>query len=317
MYKYHSDEIELVAVNDLSTAPANAHLFKWDSTYGRFEGDVESTDDSIIINGKKIHTFSEKDPNNIPWGEYGVDVVIESTGVFTDGTKAVAHINSGAKKVIISAPGKNVDGTFVMGVNNKDYDPAKDKIISNASCTTNGLAPICKVLNDKFGIVKGMMTTVHSYTNDQKLQDVTHKDPRRARAACSNIIPTSTGAAKAIGLVIPELEGKLHGVSLRVPTTTVSAIDLVAELKCDVTKEQINEAFKEASLTYLKGYLEYCDEPLVSMDFKGNAYSSIVDSLSTMVIGGNMVKILAWYDNEWGYSTRLSDLIAYIGSFGF
>ena len=314
--KYHGDELQLVAVNDLAAADMNTHLFKWDSTYGRYDGTVECVNGDIVIDGKPVKVFAEREPANIPWKDMGVDIVIESTGLFTDGTKAAAHIAAGAKKVIISAPAKNNDATFVMGVNHLTYDPAKHNIISNASCTTNALAPVTKVLNDKFGIIKGMMNTVHSYTNDQKLQDVAHKDPRRARAACANIIPTSTGAAKAIGLVIPELMGKLHGVSLRVPTTTVSVVDLVVEVGKDVTIEEVNAAFKEASETYLKGYLEYCDEPLVSMDFKGSTYSSSLDAQSTMVIGGNMVKVLAWYDNEWGYSTRLSDLTAFVAKAG-
>jgi glyceraldehyde 3-phosphate dehydrogenase len=314
--QYHDKELEVVAVNDLADTTTNAHLFKWDSTYGRYAGEVSASGDSIIVDGKPIKVLAERDPAAIPWKSLGVDIVLESTGLFTDAAKAAAHIAGGAKKVIISAPAKKEDITLVLGVNEKKYDSARHNIISNASCTTNALAPVAKVLNDSFGIVKGMMNTVHAYTNDQKLQDIAHKDLRRARSACANIIPTSTGAASAIGRVLPELEGKLHGVSLRVPVATVSVVDLVVELGRNVTIEEVNRAFKAAAEGPMKGILEYCTEELVSSDFRGNAHSSIFDSLSTMVVGGNLLKVLAWYDNEWGYSCRLGDLAAFIASKG-
>ena len=314
--QYHAGEIEVVAINDLTDTKTNAHLFKWDSTYGRYNGSVSSAENIISIDGAQIRIFAEKDPAAIPWRDMGVDIVIESTGFFTDAAKAVAHIQAGAKKVIISAPAKKDDITIVLGVNQDKYDPRKHHIISNASCTTNGLAPVAKVLNDNFGIQKAMMSTIHSYTNDQKLQDTAHKDLRRARAACENIIPSSTGAAIAIGRVLPELEGKMHGVSFRVPTATVSVVDLVADLGRNVTVEEINQAFKAASESSMRGILEYCTEELVSSDFKGSAYSSIFDAPSTMVIGGNMAKICAWYDNEWGYACRLGDLTAFVAQKG-
>ncbi len=314
--QYHNGELEVVAVNDLAATSANAHLFKWDSTYGRYPGEVSVTDDTITVDGKPIKVFAEKDPAAIPWKSLGVDIVLESTGFFTDATKAAGHLTGGAKKVIISAPAKKEDITLVLGVNERKYDRTAHKIISNASCTTNALAPVAKVLNDSFGIVKGMMNTVHAYTNDQKLQDVAHKDLRRARSACTNIIPTSTGAAAAIGRVLPELDGKLHGVSLRVPVATVSVVDLVVETGRNVTIEEVNAAFKAAAGGPMKGILEYCNEPLVSSDFRGDHHSSIFDSMSTMVVGGNLVKVLAWYDNEWGYSCRLGDLAAYIAKQG-
>jgi len=314
--QYHQDKLEVVAVNDLTDTKTNAHLFKWDSVYGRYQGEVSSTDKAIVVDGKEIQVISEKDPGAIAWGKYGVEIVIESTGLFTDATKAVAHTKGGAKKVIISAPAKNEDATIVLGVNENTYDPKKHTVISNGSCTTNGVAPPVKVLNDSFGITKGFMTTVHSYTNDQKIMDTVHKDIRRARAAAMNIIPTTTGAAKALALVIPALKGKLDGIAFRVPTPTVSVIDFVCNTEKDVTIEQVNEAFKKAAAGKLKGILEYCEEQLVSMDFKGNPHSSIVDAPSTNVIGGNLVKILAWYDNEWGYSCRLGDLAAFVAGKG-
>ncbi len=316
MKQHYGDKLDIVAVNDLTDAKTNAHMFKYDSTYGIYPGKVESTADSIVIDGAITKVIAERDPAKIPWKDLGVEVVVESTGLFTDGLKAAAHFQGGAKKVIISAPASNEDITIVLGVNDDKYDPAKHKIISNASCTTNGLAPVVKVLNDSFGISKGLLTTVHSYTNDQRLLDMYHKDLRRARAAALNIVPTSTGAAKALSLVIPEMKGKLHGISLRVPTPTVSLCDFVCNLNQDVTPDQINAKFKEAAAGKMKGILEYCDEPLVSTDFKGNQHSSIFDSLETMVLGGNMVKVLAWYDNEWGYSCRVADLALMIFSKG-
>ena len=314
--QYYSGKLEVAAVNDLTDTKTNAHLLKWDSTYGRYPGKVEATEDSIIVDGKKVKVLAERDPSNIPWGDYGADIVIESTGLFRDATKATAHLQSGAKKVLISAPGKNEDITIVLGVNEDQYDPKRHNIISNASCTTNCIAPVVKVLHQSFGISKGLMNTIHAYTNDQRLLDMYHKDLRRARAAAMNIIPTTTGAAKAVAQVIPELKGKLHGLSLRVPTVTVSVVDFVADLDKEVTVEQVNQAFRAAAEGPLNGILEYCEEELVSIDFKGNPASSIFDAPSTMVIGGNMVKVLAWYDNEWGYSCRLADLAAYVVSKG-
>jgi len=309
----YPDKVELVAVNDITDTKTLAHLFKYDSNYGTYKGDVKYTDKSIIIDGKEIRVFAEKDPANLPWKDLGVDVVIESTGLFTDADKAKVHITSGgAKKVIISAPAKGEDITIVMGVNEEKYDPSKHHIISNASCTTNSLAPVAKVLLDNFGIEKGLMTTVHSYTNDQRILDLPHKDLRRARAAALNIIPTSTGAAKAIGRVIPELDGKMHGVALRVPTPTVSVTDLVCVLQKDVTVEEVNDAFRKAAEGRMKGILGVTDEELVSMDFKGTTFSTVVDLPSTIVIGKNMVKVFAWYDNEWGYACRLADLTGYV-----
>ena len=314
--QFHAGEVEVVAINDLVDTRTNAHLFKWDTTYGRYSGTVASGENIISIDGAQIRVFAEKDPAAIPWRDMGVDIVIESTGLFTDAEKAAAHLKGGAKKVIISAPAKKDDITIVLGVNQDKYDPKKHHIISNASCTTNGLAPVAKVLNDNFRIQKAMMSTIHAYTNDQKLQDTAHKDLRRARSACENIVPTSTGAAYAIGRVLPELEGKMHGVSFRVPTATVSLVDLVAEVGQNVTTEEVNRAFKSASEGPMRGILEYCTEELVSSDFKGSTYSSSFDALSTMVIGGNMVKLLAWYDNEWGYCCRLGDLTAYVAQKG-
>jgi glyceraldehyde 3-phosphate dehydrogenase len=314
--QYHKGELEVVAINDLTDTKTNAHLLKWDSSYGLYPGDVQSTADSIVVDGKPIKVLSEKDPANIKWQDYGASIVVESTGLFTDAVKAAAHMKGGAKKVIISAPAKGEDITIVLGVNEDKYDPKKHNIISNASCTTNCLAPVAKVLQQNFGIVKGLMTTIHAYTNDQRILDQQHKDLRRARSAGLSMIPTTTGAAKAISLVLPELKGKLHGFAIRVPTPTVSVVDLVAELAKEATAEEVNAAFKAASQGALKGILAYSEEELVSVDFKGNNASSIVDSLSTMSIGGNMVKVIAWYDNEWGYSCRLGDLTAFVAGKG-
>jgi glyceraldehyde 3-phosphate dehydrogenase len=309
-------EMDIVAVNDLTDTKTNAHLFKYDSNYGKFSGTVEAGEDSITVNGKKIKVLAERDPGKIPWRDLGVEVVIESTGLFTDPTKAQAHFQGGAKKVIISAPAKGDVPTLVMGVNEQDYDPQTHNIISNASCTTNCIAPIIKVLHDNFGITRGLMTTVHSYTNDQRLLDQQHKDLRRARSAALNIVPTSTGAARVVGVVIPELKGKLNGIALRVPTPTVSICDFVADVKRTVTSAEVNQVFKDVSEGPLKGIIEYCEEPLVSVDFRGNPASAIFDAESTMILDNNMVKVLAWYDNEWGYSCRLVDLTAYIISKG-
>jgi len=310
--QYQSGKLEVVAINDLTDTKTNAHLLKWDSTYGRYPGTVEATADSIVVDGKEIKVLSERDPGKIPWLDYGVEIVIESTGLFTDATKAVAHREGGAKKVVISAPARNEDVTIVLGVNEDQYDPDKHNIISNASCTTNCIAPVVKVLHQSFGLSKGLMTTIHAYTNDQRILDTVHRDLRRARAAALNIIPTTTGAARMVGEIMPELKGKIHGLALRVPTPTGSIVDFVADLNQEVTVEQVNQAFQVAAEGPLKGILEYCQEPIVSMDSKGNPASSIFDALSTMVIGGNMVKVLAWYDNEWGYACRLADLAAYI-----
>src|SRR4030042_1323267 len=312
----HKNEIEVMAVNDLADTRTNAHLLKWDSVYGRYPGEVSAREKAIVVDGQEIQVDSERDPAAIPWKNYGVDIVIESTGLFTDATKAIAHTKGGAKKVIISAPAKNEDVTIVLGVNEKEYDPKKHTVISNASCTTNGIAPPVKVLHDNFGISKGLMTTIHSYTNDQVILDTVHKDIRRARAAGLNMIPTTTGAAKAVTQVIPVLKGKIHGLAFRVPTPTVSVIDFVCDVEKEVTAEQVNQAFQKAAAGPLKGILEFCEEELGRMDFKGNYHSSIIDGPGTMVIGGNMVKILAWYDNEWGYSCRLGDLVVYLASKG-
>jgi glyceraldehyde 3-phosphate dehydrogenase len=303
---------EVAAVNDLTDAKTNAHLFKYDSNYGIYPGKVEAKDDRIVVDSREIKVLAERDPGEIPWRDYGVDIVIESTGLFTQASKAAAHLQGGAKKVIISAPAKEEDISMILGVNEEQYDPAKHRIISNGSCTTNCIAPVIKVLHQNFGIVHGLMTTVHAYTNDQKILDVFHRDLRRARAAATNIIPTTTGAARVVGVVIPELQGKLHGIALRVPTPVVSVVDFVADLKRKVSAEEINDAFHKAAGGKLKGILEYCDKPLVSSDFKGNPASAIFDSLSTMVIDDNLIKVLAWYDNEWGYSCRLADLVIYI-----
>ncbi|HEU4571525.1 MAG TPA: type I glyceraldehyde-3-phosphate dehydrogenase, partial [Candidatus Limnocylindrales bacterium] len=297
-------DVEVVAVNDLVDTALNALLFKHDSTYGTYPGTVEHTDDSLIIDGREIRVLKEKDPAALPWGDMGVDIVLESTGIFTNADKARAHIEAGAKKVIISAPAKGEDITIVLGVNEDRYDPGAHTIISNASCTTNCLAPAAKVVNDALGIERGLMNTIHSYTNDQRILDVAHKDPRRARSAGQNIIPTTTGAAKALALVIPELKGRFDGFSLRVPTPTVSVVDFTADVRRETTADELNEAFRAAAAGPMKGILGVSDEPLVSSDFRGDSRSSIVDSASTMVLGGTMVKVIAWYDNEWGYSCR-------------
>jgi glyceraldehyde 3-phosphate dehydrogenase len=305
-------DVEVVAVNDLVDAKMNALLFKRDSTYGTYPGEVEAGDRSIIIDGREIKILAEKDPAALPWGDLGVDIVLESTGLFTSAEKAKAHLDAGAKKVIISAPAKGEDITIVLGVNEDRYDPGTHHIISNASCTTNCLAPAAKVVHDLVTIERGLMNTIHSYTNDQRILDVAHKDPRRARSAGQNIIPTTTGAAKALALVIPELKGKFDGFSLRVPTPTVSVVDFTAIVSRPTSKEALNEAFRVAAAGPLKGILGVSDEPLVSMDFKGDSRSSIIDAESTMVLGETMVKVIAWYDNEWGYSCRVADLVKII-----
>lgn len=308
----HPDTIEVVAVNDLTDTQTNAHLFKYDTNYGVFKGQVEANEDSFIVNGKKIKVFAERNPADIRWDDVGAEIVIESTGIFTDATKAVAHREHGVKKVVISAPAKNEDLTIVLGVNENMYDPARHHVISNASCTTNGLAPVAKFLFDRFGIEKGILTTVHSYTNSQRLQDTAAKDLRDARAAAENIVPSETGAARAVGLVIPELKGRFHGISFRVPTSTVSIVDFTALLGRDVTEEEVNAVAKEYAEGQMKGILQYTEEPLVSSDLKGNPHSSIFSAMDTVVVGGNMVKVLAWYDNEWGYSCRVGDLVHYL-----
>ncbi|OIP39798.1 type I glyceraldehyde-3-phosphate dehydrogenase [Candidatus Desantisbacteria bacterium CG2_30_40_21] len=309
----NNPDIEFVAINDLTDAKTLGHLLKYDSVHGTFSGKVEVTDTGLMVNDKPLRVVAIKDPAQLPWKELGVDIVVESTGLFTDAEKAKAHLAAGAKKVIISAPAKNEDITIVLGVNEDKYDSVNHHIISNASCTTNCLAPVAKVLLENFGIKKGLMTTIHSYTNGQQILDLPHKDLRRARAAAVSMIPTTTGAAKAVALVLPELKGKLNGMSIRVPTPNVSVVDLVCELERDVTVEEVNQALKIAASTpQLAKYLEYCDAPLVSCDFNDNPKSSIVDAGCTSVIGGNMVKIIAWYDNEWGYSNRVVDLIEYI-----
>ncbi|MZQ82631.1 type I glyceraldehyde-3-phosphate dehydrogenase [Paenibacillus sp. 5J-6] len=312
----NSTEVQIVAVNDLTDVKTLAHLLKYDTTHGKLDATVEAGEGELIVNGRSIKVFAERDPGNLPWASVGAEIVVESTGIFTAKEKASLHLKGGAKKVIISAPASDEDITIVLGVNEDKYDPAAHTIISNASCTTNCLAPFAKVINDSFGIVKGMMTTVHSYTNDQSVLDVPHKDLRRARAAAENIIPSSTGAAKAIGLVLPELKGKLNGMAMRVPTPNVSVTDLVVELKVNVTVDEVNAALKQASEGPLKGILNYTEEPLVSSDFNGDPASSTVDALSTMVVGDNMLKVVSWYDNEWGYSNRVVDLAAFIAKKG-
>jgi glyceraldehyde 3-phosphate dehydrogenase len=305
-------KLDIVAINDLGDTKTMAHLFKHDSSYGNYPGSVSAGEGTMSIDGRAIKLLSERNPASLPWKDLGVDIVLESTGFFTDGTKAKAHLDAGARRVIISAPAKNEDVTIVLGVNEETYDPAKHKIISNASCTTNCLAPVVKVLSNELGIAKGTMTTVHSYTNDQRILDFPHEDLRRARAAALNIIPTSTGAAKALHLVVPEVKGKLDGCSLRVPTPTVSIVDLVAETNKPTTKEAVNDMFRRYESGRMKGILGVSDEPLVSMDYKGDPRSSIVDALSTMVVADNLVKILAWYDNEWGYANRCADLASFL-----
>ena len=305
-------EIEIVAVNDLTDPATLAHLLKYDSVHGLYDGDVQATADALIVNGREIKVFAEKDPVALPWGKLGVEIAIESTGRFTDRANAAKHLTAGAKKVIISAPGKGEDLTIVMGVNEEAYDPANHHVISNASCTTNCLAPVAKVLLENFGISKGLMTTIHSYTNDQQILDLPHSDLRRARAAALSMIPTTTGAAKAVALVLPQLKGKLDGMAVRVPTPNVSLIDLVVNTEKETNAAEVNAALAAAAGGPLKGYLDYCTVPLVSIDFNGNRASSTVDSLMTTVIGGNMVKVMAWYDNEAGYSNRIVDLIRFL-----
>lgn len=307
LQRYKKD-LAVVAVNDMADLHTNAHLFRYDSTYGIYPGTVEAGEGMIRIDGDNIAVHNQKDPARLPWKQLGVDIVIESTGVFTDGAQVKAHLDAGAKKAIITAPATHEDITVVLGVNDSQYNPRQHHIVSNASCTTNCLAPMAKVLHDTFGVERGLMTTVHAYTNDQRILDLMHKDLRRARAAATNIVPTSTGAAKAIGLVMPELKGKLHGLSLRVPTPTVSVVDLVVNLKKPASVDNINKALKNAASGKMAGYLEYSDEPLVSSDFRGNPASAIVDGLSTVVLEEKMAKVLSWYDNEWGYSCRVADL---------
>jgi glyceraldehyde 3-phosphate dehydrogenase len=314
MLERHKKELSVVAINDMADLRTNAHLFRYDSTYGVFPGMVETGEGILKVNDWSIAVSNQKDPARLPWKQLRVDIVIESTGVFTDGAQVRAHLEAGAKKVIITAPATNEDITLVLGVNDSAYEPRKHHIISNASCTTNCLAPVAKVLHDNFGIEHGLMTTTHAYTNDQRILDLMHKDLRRARAAAMNIVPTTTGAAKAIGLVMPDLQGKLHGLSLRVPTSTVSVVDLVVDVKKSASVEAINGALKAAAENGLNGVLAYSDEPLVSSDFRGNSASSIVDGLSTVVLEKKMAKVLAWYDNEWGYSCRVGDLAALIAT---
>ncbi len=310
------DKLEVAAVNDLTDAKTNAHLFKYDTTFGVYPGEVEANNGDLVIDGRGIRVFSERDPAQIPWSEMGVDIVVESTGIFTDGEQAGGHLKGGASKVVISAPASNVDLTMVLGVNDENYDPEQHTIVSNASCTTNCFAPMVKVLHDYFGVEKGLMSTIHSYTNDQAILDQRHSDLRRARAAAQNIIPTSTGAARAVGLVLPELNGKLHGIAFRVPTSTGSVTDFVADLARDVTPEEVNQAFQEAAAGPLKGILEYTEDPIVSSDIRGNPHSCVFDALSTMVMQDRMVKIMGWYDNEWGYSCRTVDLCSFIADKG-
>jgi glyceraldehyde 3-phosphate dehydrogenase len=304
----HKKELNVVALNDMADLETNAHLFRYDSTYGIFPGAVEVGEGILKIDGGNIIVLNQKDPSRLPWRQLNVDIVIESTGVFTDAAQVRAHLEAGAKKVIVTAPAKDEDLTVVLGVNDSAYDPRRHHIVSNASCTTNCLAPVAMVMHDSFGIERGLMTTTHAYTNDQRILDLTHKDLRRARAAAMNIVPTTTGAAKAIGLVMPELKGKLHGLSLRVPTSIVSVVDLVVDLKKSASVKDLNHALKQAAEGKLKGILAYCSEPLVSSDFRGNSASSIVDGLSTVVLEDKMAKVLSWYDNEWGYSCRVGDL---------
>ncbi|MDX8363966.1 glyceraldehyde-3-phosphate dehydrogenase [Cytobacillus sp. IB215665] len=307
-----NSELEIVAINASYPAETLAHLIKYDTNHGKFDGEVVAENDSLIVNGKRIKLLSTRDPKELPWGSLNIDIVIEATGQFNDRAKASLHLDAGAKKVILTAPGKNEDITVVMGVNENKFNTEEHDIISNASCTTNCLAPVAKIIDEQFGIESGLMTTVHAYTNDQKNIDNPHKDLRRARACAQSIIPTSTGAAKALSLVLPQLKGKLHGMALRVPTSNVSLVDLVVDVKRDVTIDEINDAFIIASNTYLKGIIDFTTEPLVSVDFNTNPHSSIIDGLSTMVLNNRKIKILAWYDNEWGYSCRVVDLVKYV-----
>jgi glyceraldehyde 3-phosphate dehydrogenase len=311
---FGNENVEFMAINDLTDPATLAHLLKYDSVHGTLDAEISSTEHSLVVNGKEIEIYSEKDPSRIPWNDTGVETVFECTGLFRDREKASRHLDAGVRKVIISAPAKGPDATLVMGVNHREYDPQRHHIVSNASCTTNCLAPVCKVLLDSFGIEKGLMTTTHAYTGDQRLLDFPHKDLRRARAAGLSMIPTTTGAAKAVALVLPQLEGRLNGMAIRVPTPNVSVVDLVVQLTKTATVEEVNTALKEASETHLKGILAYCDKPLVSMDFNGSRVSSTIDALSTMVIG-DMVKVLSWYDNEFGYSNRMVDLAVFMASF--
>ena len=312
----HPETLEVAAINDLTDTRTNAHLFKYDSNYGVYPGSVEAAADSIFIDGKRIRVLAQRDPAQLPWGDLGVDVVIESTGFFTDAAKAAGHVEGGARKVIISAPAKGEDVTIVLGVNEDAYDPSKHTVLSNASCTTNCIATMVKVLHDGFGVEKGLMSTIHAYTNDQKILDQVHDDLRRARAAAMNIIPTTTGAAKAVGLVLPELNGKIHGMAFRVPTATVSVTDFVATLGRSASVEEINQAYQEASRNSLRGILDYTIEPLVSSDFKQNPHSAIIDGQSTMSMEGSLAKVVGWYDNEWGYSCRTADLAAFLDEKG-
>ncbi len=316
MLEHHAEHMEVVAINDLFDVATNAHLLSYDTNYGKLPVEAAVDGDVMVVGDWKIKNFAERDPHGLPWAEYGVDVVIESTGIFRTGPKCQAHIEAGAKKVIITAPSKEEDLTVVLGVNQDQYDPAKHHILSNASCTTNCLAPVAKVIHDHFGIVKGVMTTIHSYTNDQRILDLPHKDLRRARAAACNMIPTSTGAAQAVALVIPDLKGKFSGLSVRVPTPTVSLVDFVVQIAKPTTTEELRARLKEAAEGPLKGILAFCEKQLVSMDFKGDAHSSIVDAEYTTVQGGDMVKVLSWYDNEWGYSCRVADLVDFMAKKG-
>jgi glyceraldehyde 3-phosphate dehydrogenase len=314
IYENYRGVLDVEAVNDLMEVKTNAHLLKYDSTYGRFPGEVEARDGNIYVDNEKLKSFAERDPAKMPWSELGVDIVLECTGIFRDRDRAALHLEGGAKKVLISAPGKNMDATFVLGVNEGDYDPDSHHVISNASCTTNCLAPVAKVINDSFGIKRALMSTIHAYTNGQRILDMASKDLRRSRTAGVNIIPTTTGAAKAVSIVIPELEGKFDGMAFRVPVVTVSVVDLTAELETSVSIAEINGALQEAAegRGWLGKVLDYTEEPLVSTDFIGSPFSSTVDALSTQIIGGNMVKVISWYDNEWGYASRLADLAAFV-----
>ncbi len=309
----HATALQVAAINDLMDSKTNAHLLKYDTNYGRYPGDVAASNGNLVVDGETIKVFAERDPAAIKWSEVGADIVIESTGFFTDAKKAAAHLNGGAKKVIISAPARDEDLTIVLGVNERAYDPSKHNVVSNASCTTNGLAPVAKVLFDTFGIQKGFLTTVHAYTNSQRLLDMATPDLRDARAAAMNIVPAATGAARAVGLVIPQLQGRFNGVAFRVPTSTVSVIDFVADLERPATVEEVNAAMRRAAEGPMKGILAYTEEPLVSSDLKGDDHSSIFSALDTMVVGGNMVKVISWYDNEWGYSCRVADLANFMG----
>lgn len=315
IFENYEDDLEVVAINDLMDVNTNAHLLQYDSTYGPFPADVEVIDGDIYVDGNQLRSYAERDPAKLPWKELGVDIVLECTGVFRDRDSAAAHLTAGAKKVLISAPGKKMDITIVLGVNEDEYDNEKHHVLSNASCTTNCLAPVAKALHDNFGIKRALMSTIHAYTNDQRILDLAHKDLRRARSAAINIIPTTTGAAKAVSLVIPEMEGRFDGMAFRVPVPTVSVVDLVAEVEKETSVEEVNDAFKAASASdsWMGEVLGYTEEPLVSSDFIGSEYSSVIDGLSTQVIGGNLIKVISWYDNEWSYAARLADLAAFVG----